>query len=749
MPEESSLLAVQTIFNAANASYANATVACQDALKVFACMYFLACSPYYQSSGTFICASTTADIIRECGQLPPIGGDIQNYLSGIPDTNPACPFSYKPVCAARIIARAGSIASPYDYESPNAYGFNYNFTTDCDLFSYDAPPEQGYDFTCQTYPAYGDSCNEKPFKSPFHLLNTPDVSCSESINKFSTRQKRHGDPCVDNDECLNKQCDNGFCVEPNTTCTSDTPRGPAACQSGLYCNLQNLCVPTKKEFENCTAYDMCEPPLTCVIVEAGVQNICKRPAQIGDDCDYGNTGAFAPAYNPICGPNITDIQSALSTCYNGKCQYNYGSINSSCDTYNFCDPLTSICDGGLCVAIEQVSCSIEYVPCDAEYQYCDCTGGVGAAGVCKLRQDHPLIGCKTQHIALFECMRTKCNAYPSTSFYPLPYYPYDGYSCGDTKCRYETKSVYCCMVELNGGLGSPNITEDCSVQTTTATPTPAPTTTTEIPTTTTAAPTTVDPTTALPTTLTPTTTSAPTTSTMIPTTVTPTTVPPATTTSTQAPVVTSAPVTITIAANVTLVVTGDPAKIPPAVDSKSAVVYSSADATSSLPLTFANATVLSKDIVVQNAKITFTVTYVEKTVTMLITLTDEFGDVAGSVRAEVSASGVISVDIGALYAQIIAENSQKSITIRAIRGSILKVTITAETPNVPINVDVNSVQSTIVVAEVLPATTIPTSSSSPTTITSAPSTTKLSISAASTELPAMFLVAIILLVLFM
>jgi hypothetical protein len=236
---------------------------------------------------------------------------------------------------------------------------------------------------------------------------------------------------------------------------------------------------------------------------------------------------------------------------------------------------------------------------------------------------------------------------------------------------------------------------------------------------------------------------------MIPTTVTPTTVPPATTTSTQAPVVTSAPVTITIAANVTLVVTGDPAKIPPAVDSKSAVVYSSADATSSLPLTFANATVLSKDIVVQNAKITFTVTYVEKTVTMLITLTDEFGDVAGSVRAEVSASGVISVDIGALYAQIIAENSQKSITIRAIRGSILKVTITAETPNVPINVDVNSVQSTIVVAEVLPATTIPTSSSSPTTITSAPSTTKLSISAASTELPAMFLVAIILLVLFM
>jgi hypothetical protein len=224
-------------------------------------------------------------------------------------------------------------------------------------------------------------------------------------------------------------------------------------------------------------------------------------------------------------------------------------------------------------------------------------------------------------------------------------------------------------------------------------------------------------------------------------------VPPITTTPTQAPVVTSAPVTITIAANVTLVVTGDPAKIPSAVDSKSAVVYSSADATSSLPLTFANATVLSKDIVVQNAKITFTVTYVEKTVTMLITLTDEFGDVAGSVRAEVSASGVISVDIGALYAQIIAENSQKSITIRAIRGSILKVTITAETPNVPINVDINSVQSTIVVSEVLPATTVPTSSSSPTTIT--PSTTKLSVSTASTKLPIMILVAIILLVLFM
>jgi hypothetical protein len=80
---------------------------------------------------------------------------------------------------------------------------------------------------------------------------------------------------------------------------------------------------------------------------------------------------------------------------------------------------------------------------------------------------------------------------------------------------------------------------------------------------------------------------------------------------------------------------------------------------------------------VQQAKVTFIVTYIEKKVTVLVTLTDEFGDIAGSVRAEISTNGTINVDISALYNQILAEN-QKKIEIRAIRGSILKVSLSVE-----------------------------------------------------------------------
>jgi hypothetical protein len=138
--------------------------------------------------------------------------------------------------------------------------------------------------------------------------------------------------------------------------------------------------------------------------------------------------------------------------------------------------------------------------------------------------------------------------------------------------------------------------------------------------------------------------------------------------------------------------------------------------------------VIPKDAIVQKAQVTFTVTYIEKKVTVLITLTDEYGDVAGSVRAEISTNGTISVDIGALYAQILAEN-QKSISIRAIRGAILSVSISIETQNVEVNLDPSGVTSTIIysVAETPAATT---TTIAPTTV---PTTTKQSLSTASSN----------------
>jgi hypothetical protein len=121
------------------------------------------------------------------------------------------------------------------------------------------------------------------------------------------------------------------------------------------------------------------------------------------------------------------------------------------------------------------------------------------------------------------------------------------------------------------------------------------------------------------------------------------------------------------------------------------------------------------------------VTYIEKKVTVLITLTDEYGDVAGSVRAEISTNGTTSVDIGALYAQILAEN-QKSISIRAIRGAILSVSISIETQNVEVNLDPSGVTSTIIYSVVeTPATT---TTIAPTTV---PTTTKQSLSTASSN----------------
>src|SRR3989338_11054423 len=96
-----------------------------------------------------------------------------------------------------------------------------------------------------------------------------------------------------------------------------------------------------------------------------------------------------------------------------------------------CEP-SSLCNytSGVCVASETIECSTTSgTPCLNDYQYCDCSSGVGNKGVCRRRQSHPLFACESQYVALYECLRSKCNEYPNAPFPAPVYYPFDGFSC--------------------------------------------------------------------------------------------------------------------------------------------------------------------------------------------------------------------------------------------------------------------------------------------------------------------------------
>ncbi len=767
---------VVDLYNQMLSNYSNVQPPCSDALKELACT--LTFTPCIQDTSRVqrpaACNSTSMAVVRECGYLPVYdseGNPFNPYTSFVDNADPLCAFAFEPVCAARTIVRAGGHPYPYAVTSNNR--FNFNITTECDIFSYQNTSDP--DRICTTLPAYNSPCTGGNLPSWYYQYPTTAVECiGDSSQVYTNKYKRNGDPCNSGLECVSTVCTNNTCVEPGQgeNCTMNPDYGIYSCQEGFYCE-NSICVPMKKENEECGEFSICEMPLTCVTISES--SFCKKPAGLGESCSrVDGAGSFYPVPNTICGPNITSIESVSADCIEGTCSLTYINLGDPCLFGNLdavCNPLTSKCNGtestpnGYCAPPEQFSCSLNSNPCTA-FQYCDCPSGVGQTGVCRTKQDHPWIGCQNEYVELFECLRSKCHQYPNAGFVPFGYYPFDGYSCGDTKCMRETRNVYCCTVELNGGVGLDSINYTCpgtptptptaapttteaatttlSPTTTTEVPTPtaAPTTTAE-PTTTTSVPTTTEaPTTLSPTTTTPSSTTAPPT-TAAPTTSTPTTLPatPVPQTTTPAPTVaptttivpttqgpTSAPVSVISSATITLNVTGDISQVPPPVVNNSIVLYSSVNVTTTVPLSFVNTTVIPKDAIVQKAQVTFTVTYIEKKVTVLITLTDEYGDVAGSVRAEISTNGTISVDIGALYAQILAEN-QKSISIRAIRGAILSVSISIETQNVEVNLDPSGVTSTIIysVAETPAATT---TTIAPTTV---PTTTKQSLSTASSN----------------
>jgi alpha-tubulin suppressor-like RCC1 family protein len=272
-------------------------------------------------------------------------------------------------------------------------------------------------------------------------------------------------------------------------------------------------------------------------------------------------------------------------------------------------------------------------------------------------------------------------------------------------------------------LATPTPSPTTTVAPTTAAPTTVAPTTTNIPTTTAAATTTSVPatTTAAPTTSAPTTTaapattSAPTTSvptssipttTVVPTTTSaPTTTPTMTTTlpptltqspTTATPGPTNSPQQYSSGGTFSSQVTGDTSKLPPPVSNSSLVLYRNSSVSVVLPVTFTKNTEIPEKSVVIQTVLTFNVSFVASSATLTVLVGDDYGNVAGTKSVVVTKPGLVSVDLADLITYLVSTYNQ-AFSIRAIRGSILKVSLGIETQDVVVNVE-PVVQSTIVLA---------------------------------------------------
>ncbi len=291
--------------------------------------------------------------------------------------------------------------------------------------------------------------------------------------------------------------------------------------------------------------------------------------------------------------------------------------------------------------------------------------------------------------------------------------------------------------------------------TTTMAPTLAPTTTTMVPTvsttrapTTTVVPTTTTstPTTMLSTTSSPTTTDMPTplstttyeptTSTHDPTTTTAPTS--AVTTTTESPSTTAVPTTTTTLvptspattsqstriinnATLTSVVIGDASQVPTATTNSGLVLFSNDQVKTLLAVNFQDNADIPKTSALYEASITFNVAYVALQCVVVITLTDQYGNAAGSAKRTISSTGSYSVDMKDILVELIATYNQ-GFSIKIIRGNVLKVSLGIETDNVPIEIE-PKVVSTIQYAS---ASDAPVSTVGATTLqvsTTVPSTT--------------------------
>ncbi len=216
---------------------------------------------------------------------------------------------------------------------------------------------------------------------------------------------------------------------------------------------------------------------------------------------------------------------------------------------------------------------------------------------------------------------------------------------------------------------------------------------------------------ALTTTIAPTTTLMPTTTTLAPTKA------PVSSTAapTGAPIPTNPPIVQITQGTITSQVTGNITLLPPPVVNNSLVLYTSANVTSVLPVSFATNASIPKEAVVTQVAVSFSVTYIASAARIAVILSDTFGEQAGNVTVDVNKAGAVVVDMKSVLAAAVSLY-QRDFTIRAIRGSILKVSLGIETPDVAVNIDPN-VQSTIsysIIATPTPTNTPTPQSSLPT-----------------------------------
>jgi hypothetical protein len=154
-------------------------------------------------------------------------------------------------------------------------------------------------------------------------------------------------------------------------------------------------------------------------------------------------------------------------------------------------------------------------------------------------------------------------------------------------------------------------------------------------------------------------------------------------------------VTISVTATLSQSVIGNPLLVPAPIVSNSVVLYAGPNVTVTLPFTFANQTTIPKSAVVQSASVSFNVTYLASAANIQVLLTDIYGNSAGNVTSLVTSSGITSVDISSIYNYLLT-TYQQSFVIRAIHGSVLKLSLGIATQNVSVNIDQSSVTSEMV-----------------------------------------------------
>jgi hypothetical protein len=548
--------AAQGYFNMTVASLPNASPGCQAALQTFYCQSsFPRCNNYTVYSG--VAASRCNAVNSQC--------NITGFPSGHSGTpcinNNFVSVDSSATCAGTSGTSLGQscVANPFN---PSLSLSSFQFVT-CPLNTVCNTTQTNP--TCVKPNNLGDACPTGVCYNGF-LMGTTSLSCISGTCQYYG--KRFGYQCTTNAECLSNNCTAGTCWESSLGgyCSNSNQ-----CRSNLYCDLYNqTCYSVAQVGEYCgIVYSNwspvpCATGYTCV---SGNQTLatCQPNAQLGATCSV-NTGAIA-YNNPLCiSSNVTSNYQCINNVCTNVVPQQGGQV---CNSTLTCDPsLTCQYSGsssqGVCTSPSSVQCSSFGPQCNTN-QYCNC--GSGGMGTCAITSLSIAGSCGTQLTSLASCLFSNCGSATA------PFIFYDQYSCGSQSCSAQVNALVCCAQGTQGSNwvppnGTPsNVCGNPS-------PTPTPTqTTTLIPTQTT--------------TSTPTQTSVP----------------------TNTPVPTNPPVISVTTGTLTSSISGNASAIPPPVANNSLVLYSSSAVNVTLPITFANSPVIPKAAIVQNASISFKVTY--------------------------------------------------------------------------------------------------------------------------------------------